>query len=489
MMALAAHPAGWNLSLLLSGLSLEQLGPSQAIEHLCVDANEAGAGSLLLVRSGQVAEVMAEAETAALQGCRAIALDRRVDLSAEDLAHITKTLAMTLTRISAIDVQSNARSSLGIDACIGAIAARFYADPSSALPVIGIQGGAEASSVAHFIAQALADERCGLIASLGVGFPDEHLGDGLGDQGLRQASPLELQHALAHLKGAGAGAAVLEIPDAPQRDALDLDAWLQTNAIKLKLALAHHERRPHRHRQADDPYPRCAHAEGWLQINRVRPGPEGLRLRIDSSAGLRELELPLLGRANVENLSTLLSALLALGRDPAASLNSLARIRPVPGRMEGFGGQHAPLVVVDATKTPADLADALQDLREHRQGRLITVFGCQGHRDEQQRPEWGRVAEQLSDLVILTDQNPAGENGDHIIAEILDGARDPGKILIERQRGLAIRRAMTVAGRGDTLLVAGKGQEKTQDMGELKVRFSDRAQVVQALSEWRGNDR
>jgi UDP-N-acetylmuramoyl-L-alanyl-D-glutamate--2,6-diaminopimelate ligase len=98
----------------------------------------------------------------------------------------------------------------------------------------------------------------------------------------------------------------------------------------------------------------------------------------------------------------------------------------------------------------------------------------------------GTVAEQLSDQVILTDDNPAGEDGDRIIEQILSGFQEPRKIIVERQRALAIRRAIALAGDGDTVLISGKGHATTQDMGELRLRFSDRAQVVQALNEWRG---
>ena len=97
----------------------------------------------------------------------------------------------------------------------------------------------------------------------------------------------------------------------------------------------------------------------------------------------------------------------------------------------------------------------------------------------------GAVAQRLSDALILTDDNPRGEDGAAIIADILGGLTHPDGVRVERQRGLAIRRAIALAGTGDAVLVAGKGHEHIQDMGELKVHFSDRAQVVEALREWR----
>ena len=97
----------------------------------------------------------------------------------------------------------------------------------------------------------------------------------------------------------------------------------------------------------------------------------------------------------------------------------------------------------------------------------------------------GAIAERLSDALILTDDNPGGDDGDAIIADILGGLARPDNVRVERQRGLAIRLAIALAGTGDAVLVAGKGHETTQDLGELKVHFSDRAQVVEALREWR----
>jgi UDP-N-acetylmuramoyl-L-alanyl-D-glutamate--2,6-diaminopimelate ligase len=142
-------------------------------------------------------------------------------------------------------------------------------------------------------------------------------------------------------------------------------------------------------------------------------------------------------------------------------------------------------VVVDNAHTPDALEKALTDLRLHQGRRVITVVGCGGDRDRGKRPLMGAIAERLSDALILTDDNPRGEDGDAIIADILGGLSYPDRVRVARQRGLAIRLAIALAGTGDAVLVAGKGHETTQDLGDLKVHFSDRAQVVEALREWR----
>jgi len=143
------------------------------------------------------------------------------------------------------------------------------------------------------------------------------------------------------------------------------------------------------------------------------------------------------------------------------------------------------LVVVDHAHTPDALEKALANLRLHRGRRVITVVGCGGDRDRGKRPLIGAIAERLSDALILTDDNPRSEDGNAIISDILGGVSRPDKVRVERRRGLAIRLAIALAGTGDAVLVAGKGHETTQDLGELKVHFSDRAQVVEALREWR----
>ena len=141
------------------------------------------------------------------------------------------------------------------------------------------------------------------------------------------------------------------------------------------------------------------------------------------------------------------------------------------------------MVVVDYAHTPDALAQVLAVLREHRPRRLITLFGCGGERDRGKRPAMGEVAERLSDLVILTDDNPRGEDGAGIVQDILAGLQAPDRVRVERNRGRAIRYGVCVAAPGDILLVAGKGHETVQRVGDLELPFSDRAQVTQALNE------
>ena len=223
----------------------------------------------------------------------------------------------------------------------------------------------------------------------------------------------------------------------------------------------------------------------WVRAAHTGQTMDGLRVEVESSMGSGILAAPLFGEAQGRQLLAVLAVLLSRGLPMQRALRELCRVRGVPGRMEMFGGNGAPLVVVDHARQPDALEEALTDLRRHGARRVITVVGCDGDRDRGQRPRMGAVALRLSDALILTDNNPRGEDGAAIIADILGGLPQPDSVRIERQRGLAIRRAIALAGMGDAVLVAGKGHENTQDMGELKVHFSDRAQVVEALREWR----
>jgi len=133
------------------------------------------------------------------------------------------------------------------------------------------------------------------------------------------------------------------------------------------------------------------------------------------------------------------------------------------------------LAVVDYAHTPDALAKALSALRHHCRGRLWCVFGCGGERDRGKRPDMGRVAERLADKLVITDDNPRGEDGRAIVADILAGIDDVGAVRIERDRHAAIHQALGAAQPGDVVLIAGKGHEDVQLVAGERRPFSDRA--------------
>jgi UDP-N-acetylmuramoyl-L-alanyl-D-glutamate--2,6-diaminopimelate ligase len=224
-------------------------------------------------------------------------------------------------------------------------------------------------------------------------------------------------------------------------------------------------------------------AERFVALRAVATRTDGLVFGFRSSWGEGEVHTPLLGRFNAANLALVLGVLLAWGLEPATVAQRLAGLQAVPGRMQPFGGGARPLVVVDYAHTPDALAQVLESLRAHTERRLHCVFGCGGERDRGKRPLMGAAAERLADRVILTDDNPRGEDGSLIIAEIRAGMRTPDSAAVQRNRALAIRQAIGAAGPGDVVLIAGKGHEAYQQVGDLRLPFSDADQVRQALAE------
>jgi UDP-N-acetylmuramoyl-L-alanyl-D-glutamate--2,6-diaminopimelate ligase len=505
MMPASRIPRPWLLSDLLSGLAVVPAGADARVRQLTLDSRRVEPGGLFLACRGTAGHGLAFAEEACRRGAVAIAAepDEHWDLS---------TLAPGLG-IPVIPVPGLAR-------CASAIADRFFGKPSAAFEVIGVTGTNGKTSVTHYLAQAMAPELpCGIVGTVGYGFPGA-----LAAGAHTTPDPVSLQETLASLRRQGAEAVAMEVSS----HALDqgrADAVRFAYAVFTNLSRDHLDYHLGMQRYADakarlfrspglrwavlnlddslspsilaelppavavtfyslqpDPVPprRC---DLLVHTRQVTPLPRGLRLEIQTSAGSGGLKVGVLGRFNAANLLAVLGVLLARGLPLARALKLLSAIRGVPGRMECFGGGGQPLVVVDYAHTPDALEKALTSLRAHTKGRLIAVFGCGGQRDRGKRALMGEIAERLSDRVILTDDNPRHEDGDQIIAEVLAGVRRPADLKIERQRGLAIRLAIATASERDIVLVAGKGHETVQDMGELKVHFSDRAQVAQALRE------
>ncbi len=190
----------------------------------------------------------------------------------------------------------------------------------------------------------------------------------------------------------------------------------------------------------------------------------------------------MLGRFNVANLLVVAGCLGALGESFEGMMAALENLQPVSGRMSRLGGiDGLPLLVVDYAHTPDALEQALTALRAHCAGRLICVFGCGGERDSGKRPLMGAIAARLADQAIVTDDNPRGEDGDAIVAQILAGVNASPTVTVERDRAAAITRALALAQTGDVVLVAGKGHETYQEDGRGKHPFDDLAVARAAL--------
>jgi UDP-N-acetylmuramoyl-L-alanyl-D-glutamate--2,6-diaminopimelate ligase len=183
---------------------------------------------------------------------------------------------------------------------------------------------------------------------------------------------------------------------------------------------------------------------------------------------------PVVGRFNVANLLAVIGALLARDERFEDIAVALRRLQPPPGRMQVASGKDEPLVVVDYAHTPDALEKVLGVLRETaaaRGGKLVCVFGCGGDRDPGKRPQMGAIAERLADRVVLTSDNPRGEDPQAIIDGVLGGMKQSPLVRIDR--GLAIAESVAAAGPRDVILLAGKGHEPYQEISGARHPFSD----------------
>jgi UDP-N-acetylmuramoyl-L-alanyl-D-glutamate--2,6-diaminopimelate ligase len=216
----------------------------------------------------------------------------------------------------------------------------------------------------------------------------------------------------------------------------------------------------------------------------VRLSRDGLSFRVHSSWGDGELCSRLLGRFNVSNLLATLATLLVLEMPFAEALQKLTQVQTAPGRMQRLGGYAGkPLTVIDYAHTPHALDQMLSALREHSGGRLWCVFGCGGDRDPGKRPLMGAYAERWADELIITNDNPRSEDPELIAQQILAGMKEPQRACVQLDRELAIVQALSQARADDVVVIAGKGHEDYQLLGNISVPFSDQKIVKRWLGE------
>jgi UDP-N-acetylmuramoyl-L-alanyl-D-glutamate--2,6-diaminopimelate ligase len=203
----------------------------------------------------------------------------------------------------------------------------------------------------------------------------------------------------------------------------------------------------------------------------------GSRFLCLSPEGELEVETPLPGDFNVSNALAALSVAHALGLDLRAAAEALRSAGQVPGRFEPIDEGQSFGVLVDYAHTPDSLENVLKAARRLTSGKLISVFGAGGDRDRDKRPLMGRAGAELSDLAVVTSDNPRSEEPAAIIEEILAGIpEDPhAEVVVEQDRRAAIGRALAGAEQGDTVVIAGKGHEQGQEFEDgRKVPFDDR---------------
>jgi UDP-N-acetylmuramoyl-L-alanyl-D-glutamate--2,6-diaminopimelate ligase len=490
------------LSHLLDGLVSVAAQDDRPIEGLCADSRRVQPGHLFIARRGGRFHALDHAPEAVGRGAVAV-------LAAEgDAAGLRAALGVPVFVLE------------DLVPALGKVADRFHGEPSKAVRVIGVTGTNGKTSVTHFIAQALAlaGQASGLIGTLGMGpwgaleASGHTTPDVLSvhaelarqrDLGVRYVAMEVSSHALDQGRVAGVRLRAAVLTNLTH-DHLDYHGDLHAYA-RAKRRLFEELRPAAAILNMDDALgrelleglqgrmPLWAYglgAQPWsaggasvVEARGLRLDADGLRIDLHTPLGKGVLVSSLLGEFNASNLLAALATLLELGMPLEDALVHLGRVEAPPGRMERFAAPGHPRVVIDYAHTPDALDKALRTLRRHARGRLIVVFGCGGERDAAKRPRMGAVAAALADRVVLTDDNPRGEDGDAIIRAIRAGMPEGGDVLIERDRRQAIVLAVAEAAPEDIVLVAGKGHEDYQEVGGERRPFSDRAVVLELLGE------
>jgi UDP-N-acetylmuramoyl-L-alanyl-D-glutamate--2,6-diaminopimelate ligase len=219
-----------------------------------------------------------------------------------------------------------------------------------------------------------------------------------------------------------------------------------------------------------------------FRANNIRQTPRGMEFELSAEGKTFLVRAPLIGRFNVYNILAAIAAASAVKISVRDAVDAMAEAPQVPGRMEFCGQKAGASVFVDYAHTPDALQNACRTLKELNPSRLITVFGCGGDRDKTKRPLMGRAASEGSDFCIVTSDNPRSEDPATIIREIEAGiVNSRFKSILDRSE--AIRAAVQAAGKGDIILIAGKGHENYQQFADRTLDFDDRREARRALAE------
>jgi UDP-N-acetylmuramoyl-L-alanyl-D-glutamate--2,6-diaminopimelate ligase len=405
-----------------------------------------------------------------------------------------------------------------LQARLGTIADFLYGNPSRQLWMVGVTGTNGKTSCAHWIAQA--HDACGRPAAI-VGTLGNGLVGGVARATHTTPDAAVLHELLAQFRAAGAQVVAMEVSshglDQGRVNGVHFDVALFTNLTRdhldyhqtmaayaatkarlfawpdLRVAVVNGDD-PFGAQLIDDARGRGLRVLSYglgvadIAASGLRMDGKGIALDVTTPSGKAQLRAPVIGAFNVYNLLGVLGVLLASDVPLDAAVKALAELESPEGRMQRLGGDGKPLVVVDYAHTPDALEKVLLATRPAvaADGTLVCVFGCGGDRDAGKRPQMGAIASRLADRVVVTSDNPRGEDPAAIIADITRGidAAERQRVVTEADRRTAIHGAIAAAGPGDVVLVAGKGHERYQEHNGVRTAFSDVAQSSAALATW-----
>lgn len=500
MMADRDPGKGMALQDLLEGLTDELTATEVTISGLSLDSRSVVPGDLFIALRGYRRDGREFIDEAVARGAQAILVESDSSRPMDE----TETLLISIRDLRAKT---------------GHIASRFYGHPSRDMQVIGITGTNGKTSVCHFISQVLNDVEpgsTGCIGTLGYGiYPD------LNAAVHTTPDAVMLHSLLADFRHNGVRRTVMEVSshalEQGRVNGIEFDIAVFTNIshehmdyhgdmqsyAAAKERLFYCEGLKQAVINVDDDFGKRLFEElsdrvpvlGYaleketgtgtpanVVASIIKHDAEGLTLNVHTPWGEGAFRSGLIGDFNVSNLLAALATLCLTGSNLDTVLQRLAQVQAVPGRMEVFGNNTSPQIIVDYAHTPDALEQTLAQLRKLCRGKLVCVFGCGGDRDTAKRPLMGRVAEQYADRIIITSDNPRGEMPEKIIDEIAAGMAGRVETIINVDRTAAIQYAIESSSPRDLVLIAGKGHETWQEVNGKRYPFSDR-QLVRNLLE------
>ena len=394
-------------------------------------------------------------------------------------------------------------------AALAALSRNFYRDPSRSLRLVGVTGTNGKTTTTHLVRAILeaAGERAGLIGTI-----EYRIGDKVRPATHTTPESLELNGLLAEMVEQQCTAAVMEVSShalAMKRvegvrfhaaaftnltqDHLDFHGTMEAYFQAKRMLFEALEPAAAAVTNLDDPYGSSivagvaarvlsygTRAGADVRATNVTLGVHGCSLTVTAREVSGTVTSPLTGAFNISNILAAAGVGIALGLPWEAIRAGIASVRSVRGRFEQVVAPQGWTAIVDYAHTPDALENVLTTIhgvKASGTGRVITVFGCGGNRDAGKRPIMGRIAATLSDLTIVTSDNPRGEDPEAIIAHIVAGVPAGREVLVEPDRRKAIRMALSAAGRDDVVLIAGKGHEVYQVVGTTRSHFDDREEV------------
>ncbi len=481
--------------------------PDISVTDITCDSRAAQPGGLFIACRGRLHHGLEFLSGALAAGIRAVAWEPVENISVPELP-------TDVINIRVPDLYEN----------LGVIADRFYSSPSAEISVTGITGTNGKTTTAWLVAQAFdrLGIRAGYMGTIGYG-----IGPELSESELTTPDCVTMHCRLRQLADAGAEHVITEV-SSHALDQRRVDAVHFSTAALTNLSRDHLDYHGSMQQYAEakarlftdsgirtavinvgesfgaemagrigevtelisvavvdtDDDASGARLRGRLVGHRA----DGIDLAVSGDFGDACLNSGLWGRFNAENLAMAVGILLANGIALEAAVEALGQAVAPPGRMELIrNAQSGPTVVVDFAHTPAALEKALATTREHTGGEIWCVFGCGGNRDRGKRASMGMTAAKLADRLIVTDDNPRDEDPAAIVAQIVAGVSSAANCEVLHDRQAAIETAIAAADDADVVLVAGKGHESVQEIGDQAFPFSDALVAREALARRSGS--